>query len=345
MATAQHNAKHILVTGGAGYIGSHTAIELLEAGYIPVIVDNFSNSSPVVLERIKEVTGAAVACHEADVNDVAALENIFAQYEFDGVIHFAGLKAVGESVAEPLRYYRTNVAGTMSLCEVMQRKGVKKIVFSSTATVYGDPSYDPIPETARLNPQSPYARTKLMVEDILHDVSATDPDWHVSLLRYFNPIGAHPSGRLGEDPQGIPNNLLPFVAQVAVGKRESVSVYGNDYETSDGTGVRDYLHVVDLAKGHIKALQHLSGNSGVGTYNLGTGKGSSVLEVIDSFKKASGKEIPYNVVDRRPGDIAIYFANPSKAERELGWKAGKTLDDMTADTWRWQSQNPNGYRG
>jgi len=332
---------HILVTGGAGYIGSHTVVELLAAGQTPVIADNFSNSNPEVLKRLKTITGQDIPCHKIDINDRNSLRKLFDQYGFDAVIHFAGLKAVGESVAEPLKYYRQNVGTALTLAEVMAEKGVKKLIFSSTATVYGDPSDKPITEDFPLHPQSPYARTKLMVEDILRDLQIADPEWRIALLRYFNPIGAHPSGLIGEDPRGVPNNLLPFIAQVAVGRRSELSVFGNDYDTPDGTGIRDYLHVMDLAKGHVAALQHLQ--PGAATYNLGTGKGYSVLEVLRAFEKAAGKTIPYQVKPRRAGDISCYFGDPQKAQRELDWHAEKSLLDMCTDTWRWQQRNPNGY--
>jgi UDP-glucose 4-epimerase len=334
--------KYILVTGGAGYIGSHTVVELCASGYLPVIADNFSNSSPEVINRLSRITGTEIPCHRVDVGDQAALEELFDQYTFDAAIHFSGLKAVGESVAEPLRYYRTNVGTALTLAETMAKKGVKKLIFSSTATVYGDPSEKPITEDFPLHPQSPYARTKLVIEDMLRDLSVSDPNWNITILRYFNPIGAHESGLIGEDPAGVPNNLLPFVAQVAVGKRAQVTVFGNDYDTPDGTGIRDYLHVTDLAKGHVHALQYV-GESGVHTYNLGTGKGYSVLEVINAFEQAADKPIPYEISGRRPGDISKYFADASKAEKELRWKAKKTLHDMCVDTWHWQQQNPAGY--
>ncbi|SFN84430.1 UDP-glucose 4-epimerase [Formivibrio citricus] len=335
--------KHILLTGGAGYIGSHTWIELVSAGFKPVILDNYYNAKPEVLKRLETITGQPVEFAEADVRDRAALDAVFAKWSFSAVVHFAGLKAVGESVAKPLMYYDNNVTGTLKLLEAMQAAGVKKLVFSSSATVYGDPHAVPIKEDFPLSATNPYGRSKLMVEDILRDLYKSDPSWDLALLRYFNPVGAHESGLIGEDPQGIPNNLMPFIAQVAVGKREQLSVFGNDYPTPDGTGVRDYIHVVDLAKGHVKALQKLAGNPGLVTVNLGTGQGYSVLDMVSAFAKACGKPIPYQIVARRPGDIAACYADPAMAFEVLGWKAEKTLDDMCADSWRWQSGNPDGF--
>jgi UDP-glucose 4-epimerase len=333
----------VLVTGGAGYIGSHTVVELVQAGMTPVIVDNFSNSRREVLGRLEQIVGQAVECHEADVTDRAALKKIVEAVKPDAAIHFAGWKAVGESVKKPLLYYRNNLLSTIVLAEVLQEAGVKQIIFSSSATVYGDPDKVPIPETAALRATNPYGQTKLMNEQILKDVAVADNAWKVTLLRYFNPVGAHESGLIGEDPQGVPNNLMPFVAQVAAGRREKLSVFGNDYDTPDGTGVRDYLHVVDLAQAHVKAVQHLDQQSGVAVYNLGTGKGYSVLDMVKAFERASGKKIPYEIVARRPGDIATCYADPTLAGQELGWKANKTLVEMCADTWHWQSTNPNGY--
>ncbi len=335
----------LLVTGGAGYIGSHTCLELLTAGYEIVVVDNLSNSSPEALTRVQELAGKTLTFCEADIRDKTAMEAVFAQYTFEGVIHFAGLKAVGESVAVPLRYYQNNVVGSLVLLETMQKFEVKKIVFSSSATVYGDPQRIPITEDMPLSATNPYGRSKLMIEDMLRDLHRADPSWDIALLRYFNPVGAHPSGRIGEAPTGIPNNLMPYVAQVAVGRLQALSVFGIDYPTPDGTGVRDYIHVVDLAHGHIKAIEKLITHPGLVTYNLGTGRGYSVLEVLAAFEKACGKPIPYKMVGRRPGDVATTYADPAKAKVELGWEARLGLDEMCADTWRWQSRYPNGYEG
>ena len=334
----------ILVTGGAGYIGSHTAVELLQSGYDIVIVDNFCNSHPEVLNRIHSLTGQTPAFYDADVRDTAALERIFQRHEIKSVIHFAGLKAVGESTRLPLKYYQNNIAATLTLCEVMQQHNVFNLVFSSSATVYGDPHAVPINESFPLSATNPYGRSKLMVEEILRDVAKADPRWGIVLLRYFNPVGAHASGSMGEDPNGIPNNLLPFISQVAIGRLPQLSVFGNDYATSDGTGVRDYIHVVDLAIGHIKAIERIKRERGVLTYNLGTGQGYSVLEMIRAFELASGKQIAYQIVNRRPGDIAECWADPAYAANDLDWKAERTLHDMMQDTWRWQSNNPNGYK-
>ena len=333
----------VLVTGGAGYIGSHTCVELLTTGYEVVVVDNFANSKPEVLKRIKEITGKTLKFYEANLLNKDKLDKVFRENDFEAVIHFAGLKAVGESVEFPLRYYQNNLMGTLMLCEVMQKYGVKKIVFSSSASVYGMPERMPITEEFPLQAMNPYGRTKLMIEEILRDIYAADKDWGIVLLRYFNPIGAHESGRIGEDPKGIPNNLMPYLTQVAVGKREKLYIFGNDYPTSDGTGVRDYLHVVDLARGHLQALDKVKVMTGVEAYNLGTGVGYSVLEVVRSFAKATGKDIPYVITERRPGDIAECYADPSKAFRELGWKAEKSLEEMCKDSWRWQKNNPHGY--
>ena len=333
----------VLVTGGAGYIGSHTTLELLSAGHEVDVADNLSNSSEESLTRVAAITGKTATFHKIDIRNKDELSKVFASKTFDSVIHFAALKAVGESVAEPLRYYQNNITGTLTLCEVMKEAGVKNIVFSSSATVYGDPASVPITEDFPLQATNPYGRTKLMIEYILSDLNVADPSFNVALLRYFNPVGAHESGTIGEDPSGIPNNLMPFITQVAVGKREKLSVFGNDYPTPDGTGVRDYIHVVDLAIGHLKALDKLATNPGVVTYNLGTGRGFSVLEMIKSFEKASERPIPYEIVPRRAGDIAECYANPSFAEKELGWNATRDIDDMCVDSWRWQSQNPNGY--
>ena len=333
----------ILVTGGAGYIGSHTCLELLQAGYEVIVVDNLSNSKEESLSRVQEITGKQLEFHRVDLLDEVALSEVFDHSPIEAVVHFAGLKAVGESVAIPLRYYHNNVTGTMVLCEVMKEHNVKNIVFSSSATVYGDPHTVPIQEDFPLGPTNPYGRSKLMIEEILRDLHAAEDGWNVALLRYFNPVGAHPSGRIGEDPNGIPNNLVPYIAQVAAGKLPELNVFGNDYPTPDGTGVRDYLHVVDLAGGHVRALEKLASHPGVVTYNLGTGRGHSVLEVVSAFEKACGKKIPYRVVARRPGDIAASYADASRAERELRWSAQKGLQEMCTDVWRWQSSNPNGY--
>lgn len=333
----------ILVTGAGGYIGSHTCVSLLESGYDIVAIDNFANSKPEALRRVAEIAGKAFPVHSVDMLDADALDDVFRPYAFQAVIHFAGLKAVGESVAQPLRYYRNNLGSTLNLLEAMQRHGVKKIVFSSSATVYGAANEMPLKEDMPIAPVNPYGQTKAMIEQILRDVAAATPDFGAALLRYFNPVGAHPSGRIGEDPQGIPNNLVPYVAQVAVGKRPEVVVFGGDYPTPDGTGVRDYIHVMDLALGHVRALDWVLSHTGAEAFNLGTGKGSSVLEVIRAFERASGRTIPYRIGPRRPGDAAVSYADPSKAERVLGWKATQDLDAMCRDTWHWQSQNPNGY--
>ena len=333
----------ILVTGGAGYIGSHTCLELLNAGHDLVVVDNLVNSNAESLRRVQALAGRSLAFHRVDLLDRPALEAVFAQAPLDAVVHFAALKAVGESVTIPLAYYHNNVSGTLSLCQVMQQFGVKTLVFSSSATVYGQPERVPITEDMPLGATNPYGRTKQMIEEILRDLAVSDPEWRVALLRYFNPVGAHPSGRIGEDPHGIPNNLVPYIAQVAVGKLPELLVYGDDYPTPDGTGVRDYIHVLDLALGHLRALERLQAVSGVVTYNLGTGRGYSVLEALGAFERACGRTLPYRVVGRRPGDVAASYADPSRANRELGWAAARSLDEMCADTWRWQSQNPNGY--
>jgi UDP-glucose 4-epimerase len=333
----------ILVTGGAGYIGSHTCVELLQTGYEVIVVDNLTNSKEESLKRVQELAGKKLEFHKVDLLDKEALNAVFDKSSIDAVIHFAGLKAVGESVMIPLRYYHNNVTGTLILCEVMETHNVKNLVFSSSATVYGDPHTVPIKEDFPLSPTNPYGRAKLMIEEILRDLHSADEAWNIALLRYFNPVGAHPSGRIGEDPHGIPNNLLPYIAQVAVGKLPELSVFGNDYPTHDGTGIRDYLHVVDLAIGHINALLKLVSNPGVATYNLGTGRGYSVLEMVSAFEKASGKKIPYKIVGRRLGDIASCYADPSEAKRELGWSARRGIDEMCADAWHWQSNNPHGY--
>lgn len=333
----------ILVTGGAGYIGTHTCIKLLEAGYQVVVLDNFSNSSPEALRRVEEIAGQAVAYIEGDINDAGLLDGLFGKHSIDAVIHFAGLKAVGESVAQPLRYYRNNVSGTVVLCEAMQRAGVKNIVFSSSATVYGDPASLPIREDFPTSATNPYGRSKLMIEEMLGDLHVSDPDWNIALLRYFNPAGAHPSGKIGEDPSDIPNNLMPYIAQVAVGRREHLSVFGGDYSTHDGTGVRDYIHVQDLADGHVQALRWLENKPGIKAFNLGTGTGYSVLDMLKAFEKACGKALPYKIVERRPGDVASCYADANLAAQELNWHAKLGLEAMCADSWRWQSQNPRGY--
>jgi UDP-glucose 4-epimerase len=335
---------NILVTGGAGYIGSHTCLELLQAGHEVIVVDNLCNSKEESLRRVQELTGKSLEFHKVDLRDREALDAVFCSHSIDAVIHFAGLKAPGESVTIPLQYYHSNVTGTLILCQVMQAHGVKQVVFSSSATVYGEPHQVPVREDFPLNPPTnPYGRSKLMIENILRDLYRADESWNVALLRYFNPVGAHPSGRIGEDPNGIPNNLVPYIAQVAVGRRAELSVFGDDYSTPDGTGIRDYIHVVDLALGHLKALDRLASNPGVVTYNLGAGRGYSVLEVVAAFEKASGKKIPYRIIGRRPGDVATSYADPTKAREELGWSASRTIDEMCADVWRWQSNNPRGY--
>ena len=334
----------ILVTGGAGYIGSHTCVELLNAGYEVVILDNLYNASEKAVDRIKEITGKDLTFYKADILDKEAMDKIFADEKPDCVIHFAGLKAVGESVSKPLEYYQNNITGTLNLCEVMRKNGCTNIIFSSSATVYGNPAFIPITEECpKGTPTNPYGWTKWMIEQILTDLHTADPEWNVILLRYFNPIGAHKSGLIGEDPKGIPNNLLPYVAQVAIGKLQSVGVVGNDYDTPDGTGVRDYIHVVDLAVGHVKAINKIKENPGVKVYNLGTGKGYSVLDVIKAFGKACGHDVPYVIKDRRPGDIATCYSDASLAKKELGWEAQYGIDEMCADSWKWQSMNPNGY--
>ena len=334
----------ILVTGGAGYIGSHTCVELLNEGHDVVVVDNLSNSSLESLRRVEKITGKKIKFYEVDILDKDKLNEVFLSETIDAVIHFAALKAVGESVEKPLDYYHNNITGTLNLCEVMSDNGVKNIVFSSSATVYGDPDQVPIPETAPLSTTNPYGATKLMTEQILMDLQKADPNWNVVILRYFNPIGAHESGLIGEDPNGIPNNLVPYITQVAVGKLEKLSVFGDDYDTKDGSGVRDYIHVVDLAQGHVSALQKLKPGDGVSIYNLGTGIGYSVLEMVKAFSDVVGKNIPYSIEERRPGDIATCYADAKKAKEELGWSAKRDLKKMCIDAWNWQVNNPDGYK-
>ena len=333
----------VLVTGGAGYIGSHTCVELLTAGHQVVVIDNLSNSKEAALARVREIAGRSLAFVKADLRDREALDAVLRDDTFDAVIHFAGLKAVGESTEIPLDYYDNNIGGTLTLCHAMAAAGVKRLVFSSSATVYGDPASVPIREDFTLSATNPYGRTKLYIEEILRDLQRADDGWDIALLRYFNPVGAHPSGRIGEDPNGIPNNLMPYIAQVAIGKLPQLEVCGDDYDTPDGTGVRDYIHVVDLARGHLAALTRLSARPGVVTYNLGTGRGYSVLEMAEAFARISGRRVPHQVVGRRPGDIAICYADPSLAHAELGWRAELGIDDMVRDGWRWQSANPDGY--
>ncbi len=333
----------ILITGGAGYIGTHTMVQLLEAGRELVVVDNFLNSKPCSLERVKKITGKDFKFYEVDLLDYDALNRVFEENDIDSCIHFAGLKAVGESCEKPLWYYHNNITGTLNLCDIMQKHGAKRIVFSSSATVYGKPASVPITEDFPLSTTNPYGETKLMIERILKDLHASDPEWSISILRYFNPIGAHKSGLIGEDPQGIPNNLLPYIAQVATGKRECLSVFGNDYNTHDGTGVRDYIHVVDLANAHLKAIERAEKVTGVEHFNVGTGTGYSVLDIVNAYERVTGATVRYKIVDRRPGDIDECYANPKKAYEVLGWKAQYNIEDMCRDSYRWQSQNPNGY--
>ncbi|MGI2022051.1 UDP-glucose 4-epimerase GalE [Shewanella glacialipiscicola] len=335
----------ILVTGGAGYIGTHTVVELLHAGNDVIVLDNLSNSSIEALHRVERITGKAVTFYQGDILNKALLQKVFSDHAIDSVIHFAGLKAVGESVAKPLKYYENNVTGTLILCQVMAENKVKNLVFSSSATVYGDPASLPITEDFPTGATNPYGQSKLMVEHILADVHNADPSWNIARLRYFNPVGAHASGLIGEDPNDIPNNLMPFIAQVAVGKRTALSVFGNDYPTHDGTGVRDYIHVVDLANGHLKALAKLATKPGLVTYNLGTGIGYSVLDMVKAFEKACGRTIAYQIAPRRPGDIAACYADPTHAREDLGWQATHTLEDMANSSWHWQSTNPTGYSG
>jgi len=337
-------SETLLVTGGAGYIGSHTTLALLEAGYQVVVLDNLCNSSAESLRRVASISGKTPTFIEGDIRNRALLDDLFASHPISAVLHFAGLKAVGESVAKPLAYYETNVAGSVTLCQAMALAGVYKLVFSSSATVYGEPTQMPIREDFPTGiPTNPYGRSKLMVEEVLKDLAKSEPRWSIALLRYFNPVGAHESGLIGEDPNGIPNNLLPYISQVAIGKLKQLSVFGNDYPTIDGTGVRDYIHVQDLANGHLKALQAIAPRSGVHTWNLGTGQGYSVLQMVEAFQQASGQAVPYQLVPRRPGDIAECWADPAKAAEELGWRAERGIHDMMSDTWRWQSANPQGY--
>lgn len=334
-----------LVTGGLGYIGSHTCVQMIQAGMEPIIIDNLCNANQDVLNRIESLTGKQPIFYQGDVRDAAFLDSVFAKHAITSVIHFAGLKAVGESVEKPLEYYDNNVTGSLVLASSMRKAGVKSLVFSSSATVYGDPTTVPITEDSPTGATTnPYGRSKYIVEQCLSDLFAAQSDWSITLLRYFNPVGAHPSGTMGEDPKGLPNNLMPFIAQVAVGRRETLSVFGDDYPTADGTGVRDYIHVMDLADGHIAALNAMSQQAGLHIYNLGTGNGTSVLEMVDAFASACGKPIPYQICPRRAGDIAQCWASTEKAQRELGWQATRSIKDMTADTWKWQSMNPNGYR-
>lgn len=335
----------ILVTGGAGFIGSHTAVELLNAGYEIVVVDNFYNSSPKSVDRIKELTGKDFKTYECDIRDSEGMDKIFKENKIEAVIHFAGLKAVGESCRKPIEYYDNNIGGTLKLCDVMRNNGCKNIVFSSSATVYGMNNVSPLKETMKTGgTTNPYGTTKYMIEIILEDICKADSEWNATLLRYFNPIGAHKSGRIGENPNGIPNNLMPYITQVAVGKLECLSVYGNDYDTPDGTGVRDYIHVVDLAEGHVKAVQNIiEGHKGVQVFNLGTGKGYSVLDIVHAFEKATGVKLNYKIAERRPGDIATCYSDPTKAKEVLGWTAKRDIEEMCEDSWRWQSNNPNGF--
>lgn len=333
----------ILVTGGAGYIGSHTVLELLELGNEVIIVDNLSNSNKESLKRVESITGKKPVFYELDLLNKSGLDEVFNSHSIDSVIHFAGYKAVGESVQKPMMYYQNNIDSTLVLCEIMNKHGVKNLVFSSSATVYGDPETVPITEHSPLSATNPYGRTKLFIEYILKDLHTSDNSWNIALLRYFNPVGAHKSGLIGEDPNDIPNNLMPYVSQVAVGKLKELSVFGDDYSTPDGTGVRDYIHVVDLAIGHLKAIEKLRSNPGLVIYNLGTGKGTSVLDMIKAFEKASDKKVAYKIAPRRPGDIATCYADPEKAESELGWNAERGIQEMCEDAWKWQSKNPNGY--
>lgn len=336
----------VLVTGGAGYIGSHTCVELLQSGHTPVVIDNLSNSSRESLCRVEELTGKTVAFYQGNVQDDALLEGIFSEHQIDCVIHFAGLKAVGESVEKPLLYYRNNLDATMTLCQVMDRHGVKRLIFSSSATVYSGDNAMPLGENAKTGGcTNPYGWTKYMAEQILRDLARADKEWSVINLRYFNPVGAHPSGRIGEHPNGIPNNLMPYITQTAIGKRHHLNVFGNDYPTPDGTGVRDYIHVVDLARGHVAALEYLMAHTGETAFNLGTGRGYSVLDMVHAFEAANGLTVPYEITDRRPGDLAVCYADPERSHQVLGWKARYNLEDMCRHSWNWQKHNPNGYDG
>ena len=337
--------KTVLITGGAGFIGTHTAVELLEAGYRVIAVDNLCNSSPVALERVQAITGKTLGFERLDVRDRPGLERVFSTHRIDAVIHFAGLKAVGESVELPLTYYQNNLAGTLTLLEAMRAAGCRELVFSSSATVYGNPEEVPIREYFPLSATNPYGRSKLMIEDVCRDLAKAEPAWRIALLRYFNPVGAHPSGLLGEDPKGIPNNLMPYILQVAVGRRPQLEIFGSDYPTPDGTGVRDYIHVVDLARGHVAALGAMSGLTGAVPINLGTGRGVSVLEMVRAMGRAAQRVIPHRIAERRPGDIACCYADPSRAHARLRWKAERDLDEMCADAWNWQTRNPEGYLG
>ncbi|PGL70324.1 UDP-glucose 4-epimerase GalE [Bacillus sp. AFS055030] len=334
----------VLVTGGAGYIGSHTCVELINKGYEIIVIDNFSNSKPEALRRVAEITGKSFEYYNTDLLNKDDLEEVFTNHNIDSVIHFAGYKAVGESTMYPIEYYHNNITGTLILCEIMKKYEVKKLVFSSSATVYGSTDQVPIIEESQLGAVNPYGRTKLMIEEILRDLAHSDPSWSIALLRYFNPIGAHESGLIGEDPKGIPNNLMPYISQVAVGKLPILSVFGNDYPTIDGTGIRDYIHVVDLAIGHLRALERVQESHGIDAYNLGTGRGYSVLEVVKAFEDATNRKVPYEVKERRQGDAAICFADVTKAQKELGWQASRSIEEMCEDTWRWQKNNPNGYQ-
>lgn len=334
----------ILVTGGAGYIGSHTCVELLESGYRVTVIDNLCNSKREALHRVSDITRRKLDFVRADLRDRETLDTLFRDRQFDAVIHFAGLKAVGESTRIPLEYYQNNIGGTLTLCKAMAAAGVKNLVFSSSATVYGISSPEPIREDAPTHAVNPYGRSKHFIEQILHDLQRSNTAWNIALLRYFNPVGAHPSGHIGEDPKGTPNNLMPLIARVAIGKQPRLQIYGNDYDTPDGTGVRDYIHVTDLARGHLKAMEKLSANPGIVTYNLGTGRGHSVLEMVRAFERAGGRPIPFDIIGRRPGDIAIYYADPTRAKTELNWTTEFGIDEMAQDTWRWQSRNPDGYQ-
>lgn len=334
---------NVLVAGGMGYIGSHTCVELLKEGHNVIVVDDLSNSKELVKDKIKEITGKEIKFYEYNILNQNDVEKVFEENKIDSVIHFAAFKAVGESTQKPLEYYHNNITTALVLLQVMRKFGVKNFVFSSSATVYGDSKVIPINEECALSSTNPYGATKLMIEDILRDLYKADDSWNIALLRYFNPVGAHKSGLIGEDPSGVPNNIMPYITKVAIGELKELSVFGNDYDTKDGTGVRDYIHVVDLALGHIKALDKLVENSGLVTYNLGTGNGYSVLDLVEAFAKASGREVPYKIVDRRPGDVAVCYADPKKANKELGWFATKNIDDMCKDSWNWQSKNPKGY--